>query len=105
MEPLHRSVNSNFISAPASDEAALASRVRTIAWCVLLLAGLTEAIVSRHAMQDDGISYLDMGDAMVRGDRKMAFNGVWSPLYPFLQGAAHRLLNPGAYGNSRLFMA
>ncbi len=59
--------------------------------------GLIEAIVSRHAMQDDGVSYLDMGDAIVRGDWKMAFNGIWSPLYPVLQGATHRLLKPSAY--------
>ena len=97
MEPLHRSVNSSLTSATASDEAALASRVRTIAWCVLLLAGLVDAVASRRAVWADGISYLDMGDAMMRGDWKMAVSVYWSPLYPFLQGLALRLTKPSAY--------
>ncbi len=85
-------------ASPAiSNDAVLTSRVRVTSLCLLALMGLIEAIVSRHAMQDDGISYLDMGDAIVRGDWKMAFNGVWSPLYPFLQGATHRLFHPNAY--------
>ena len=64
---------------------------------VLALAGLIEAVYSRHEMQDDGISYLDMGDALLRGDWKMAINGHWSPLYPWLQGTALRLFNPSTY--------
>jgi hypothetical protein len=38
-----------------------------------------------------------MGDALVRGDWKMAINGYWSPLYPWLQGMALRLIKPSAY--------
>lgn len=85
------------IDTANSNEAVLTRRVRVTGLCLLTFMGLVEAIVSRHAMQDDGISYLDMSDAIVRGDWQMAFNGVWSPLYPFLQGAAHRLFNPSAY--------
>jgi hypothetical protein len=58
---------------------------------------LIDALASRHAMQDDGVSYLDMGDALVRGDWKAAVNGVWSPLYPLVQGVALRIVNPGSY--------
>ena len=98
MEPLHGSVNSNLISAPAAlDDAVLTARVRIVGWCVLVLAGLIEAVVSRRAVWADGISYLDMGDAMMRGDWKMAISVYWSPLYPFLQGLALRLTKPSAY--------
>jgi hypothetical protein len=45
-------------------------------------------------MQSDGISYLDMGDAILRGDFAMALNGYWSPFYPFLLGLALRLFRP-----------
>jgi hypothetical protein len=79
------------------DDAILTSRVRVTAWCFLILAGLIEAVFSRRAVWADGISYLDMGDAMVRGDWKMVVNAYWSPLYPFLQGLTLRLLKPSAY--------
>jgi hypothetical protein len=81
----------------ASNDAALTSRVRIGAWCLLPFAALIEAVAGRHTMQDDGINYLDMGDAILRGDWKMAVNGIWSPLYPFLQGLAQRLFKPSPY--------
>ena len=80
-----------------SDDALLTYRVRVAAWCSLPIVGLIEAVFSRYAMQDDGVSYLDMGDAIVRGDWKMAFNGTWSPLYPLLEGLSLRLLKPNPY--------
>jgi hypothetical protein len=61
---------------------------------VILVLGLLQAWAGRHSMQSDGISYLDMGDAIVRGDWRMALNGYWSPLYPFLLGACERRLEP-----------
>jgi|SRR5271165_160206 len=98
VEPFDRSVDSDSISSSAaSADAVLTSHVRTIASCVLVLAGLIEAVYSRRAVWADGISYLDMGDAMMRGDWKMAISVYWSPLYPFLQGLALRLVKPSAY--------
>ena len=79
-----------------SSEAVLSSRVRTIGWCVLVGFGLIELAYGRHAMQSDGISYLDMGDAILRGDWTMAANAYWSPLYPFLEGLALKVLRPSA---------
>jgi hypothetical protein len=58
---------------------------------------MVEAIFKRFYMNPDGVSYLDMGDAIVRGDWKMAINGYWSPLYPFLQGLALKVFKPGNY--------
>ena len=79
-----------------STAVALSSRVRVIGWCVVAGFGLIEAAYSRHTMQSDGISYLDMGDAILRGDWTMAANAYWSPLYPFLEGLVLRVLHPSA---------
>jgi len=81
----------------ASDDTVLTSRVRLLGCCILVVFGLIEAVYCRHTMQSDGISYLDMGDAILRGDWTMAANAYWSPLYPFLQGLALRLVRPTAY--------
>jgi hypothetical protein len=80
-----------------SNEAVLTSRVRIASWSFLIVAGAIEAIFGRHGMNPDGVSYLDMGDAMMRGDWKMAVNGHWSPLYPWLQGLALKLFKPSSY--------
>ena len=48
-------------------------------------------------MNVDGISYLDMGDAYLRGGWRMLVNGHWSPLYPWLLGVAKALVKPSAY--------
>ncbi|MBV8894811.1 MAG: hypothetical protein JO266_23015 [Acidobacteria bacterium] len=73
------------------------SRVRTAGWCIAIAFGLAQALASRHTMQADGISYLDMGDAIIRGDWKMAINAYWSPLYPLLQGLAAWAIKPTPY--------
>jgi len=98
VKSFNRLVHSGATAIPSvSNDAVLTSRVRIGAWCFLTLAGLIEAVFSRRMVWADGISYLDMGDAMVRGDWKMAMNALWSPLYPFLQGLTLRLLKPSAY--------
>src|SRR5215471_20356129 len=74
-----------------------ASRTRILCWCIAIAFGLAQALASRHTMQSDGISYLDMGDAIIRGDWKMAINGYWSPLYPWLQGLAAWAIKPTPY--------
>jgi Dolichyl-phosphate-mannose-protein mannosyltransferase len=89
----------DYRATPASEtrDSALTSRIRIAAWILLTLAGLVEAMSGRHYMQDDGVSYLDMGDAMMRNGWKAAVNGHWSPLYPWLQGMALKLFKPSSY--------
>jgi len=41
-----------------------------------------------------GVSYLDMGDAFVRGDWATAINGFWSPLYSLPLGLAIKIFKP-----------
>lgn len=59
------------------------------------LGGLhTWAAMTRHSMNADGISYLDIGDAYMRGDWQMAINSVWSPLYSWILGPVIYYLKP-----------
>jgi PAS domain S-box-containing protein len=64
---------------------------------IALLLGALQAFVGRYVMNPDGISYLDMGEALVRRDWHTAVNGWWSPLYPAILGVALRILRPSAY--------
>lgn len=53
--------------------------------CGSLLLGAILAI-NGDSFGGDGISYLDMGDALFGGHWKAILNGLWSPLYPALLG-------------------
>lgn len=47
-----------------------------------ILVGAVAAWRSRYAMNSDGVAYLDLGDALLRGEWNLALNSYWSPLYP-----------------------
>jgi hypothetical protein len=65
---------------------------RTVA---LLLGGLHAwAAMASHSMNSDGISYLDIGDAYLRGDWDIAVNTVWSPLYSWILGPVMAVFKP-----------
>ncbi|MCA1603738.1 MAG: hypothetical protein LC776_19565, partial [Acidobacteria bacterium] len=80
---------------PTTDN--LARWLQAIFWLVAIGLGLLHAWVYRYVMGSDGISYLDMGDAYLRGDWQMAINGYWSPLYSWLLGLALLVLKPSPY--------
>jgi len=71
--------------------------LHSIFWLVAITLGLVHAWAGRYEMDTDGISYLDMGDAYLRGDWQMAVNAYWSPLYSWLLGAAMRFIKPSPY--------
>ncbi len=50
--------------------------------------------VHRFWIGPDSLSYLDMGDACVRGDWGRAFNTYWSPLYSWLVAFSLKVLGP-----------
>jgi 4-amino-4-deoxy-L-arabinose transferase-like glycosyltransferase len=52
---------------------------------------------NRDLFDPDGISYLDMADAYVRGDWRAALNGVWSPLYSWLLALMIFFFDPSGY--------
>jgi hypothetical protein len=76
-------------SAPSSK--ALTERSLLI-FCVAL--GAVQVWISRYSMVSDGVSYLDIGDAYLRGDWAAAVNGYWSPLYSWCLGLALHVLKP-----------
>jgi hypothetical protein len=65
-----------------------------IFWLIAIGMGAIRTWATRHTMNADGISYLDMGDAYLRGDWNMALNALWSPFYSWLLGLALFILKP-----------
>ena len=64
--------------------------VTTASLAILACLGLVQAAAARNSMNPDGIAYLDMGDAYLRGDWSTAIRTHWSPLYAWLvAGAVH----------------
>jgi hypothetical protein len=59
-----------------------------------LAAANAGAGMLRQSMNADGMNYLDMGDAFMRGDWAVAINGTWSPLYGFILGLTMELAKP-----------
>ncbi len=73
----------------------IGTRQLTAAWLVFASAlASIQAVYFRSAMNPDGIAYLDMGDAYLRGDWPTALRTHWSPLYAWLLGVALRLVEP-----------
>jgi hypothetical protein len=65
---------------------------------LLLLLGALQAWASRYVISsEDGIAYLDVGDAYWRGDWSHAINAQWSPAYSLVLGLALHVLRPSAY--------
>src|SRR5438874_9912533 len=70
-------------------------RHATAAWLALaVLLASVETFAFRYSMNPDGIAYLDMGDAYLRGDWATAIRSHWSPLYAWLLGTGLRLAQP-----------
>ena len=80
---------------PQRLEGGASKRVRVTAWVVIGVLALFQAYAHRYAVSPDGISYLDLSDAVVTGNWSGLVNLYWSPLYPALIGLA-RLLTSAA---------
>ncbi len=61
---------------------------------ISLAAVHTWAAAMSQSMNADGVSYLDMGDAFIRGDWQTAINSMWSPMYAWILGLVMRLVKP-----------
>jgi hypothetical protein len=73
------------------------SFLRISFWCLAIALGAGDAWATRFAMNPDGISYLDMGDAYWRGDWHMAINAYWSPFYSWILGLFLKVFKPSPY--------
>ena len=72
-------------------------RLVILFWALGLLLGAVQAWTGRNAMNEDGIAYLDIGDAYLRGDWSRALNSYWSPFYSWLLGLALFIVKPSPY--------
>ena len=68
-----------------------------LCWSVCAGFALFDAWAGRQYTDPDGISYLDMSDALLKHNWHLLINPHWSPLYPFLIGVATWLARPSAY--------
>ncbi len=67
------------------------------AWALCIGLALLELWFGRYFVSPDGISYLDMSDALALHHWHMLVNPLWSPLYPFLIGITAWLVHPSVY--------
>lgn len=79
-------------------------RWERLCWLAALALGFIQALGRRHESADglaymgpDGISYLDIGDAYMRGDWYVAVNAMWSPFYSWLLGIWLHLFKPSPF--------
>lgn len=75
----------------------VAERLRHSARVTLIVLAAIQAWAHRYSMNPDGISYLDMGRAAAAGHWAETLNGYWSPLYPWIIGAAIRVVRLPTY--------
>jgi hypothetical protein len=75
----------------------LRNRFSPVFWTAVLLLGGFQFWISRQAMNTDGISYLDIADAMAHGQWAAAVNAYWSPLYPSLLALGRMVFRPSPY--------
>jgi len=69
--------------------------VRAVAWVVIVAIAAFQAYAQRYAVSPDGISYLDLSDAVGNGRLSGLVNLYWSPLYPFLIGVGRLVAGGG----------
>lgn len=62
--------------------------------CTSFILGLVHFWMGRYAMNVDGMSYMDVGDAFTHHNWAVAINGWWSPLYPWLLGGILGIAKP-----------
>jgi hypothetical protein len=72
-------------------------KVRAGAWVILLALAAAQAWSARFYITPDGVSYMDLSDAVIDGRWRELLNAYWSPLYPALIGFIRALTRPTPY--------
>lgn len=70
---------------------------RLICLVGVALLALLQLISKYMFMDPDGLSYLDISDAYVRGDWHNAINAYWSPLFSWMLAVGTVLVRPSPY--------
>lgn len=79
------------------ERAGRARELRYLCWAVAAVVGFVQLVSKYNFIDPDGISYIDIADAYVRGDWQNAVNSYWSPLFSWLLGFAMMAVRPSAY--------
>jgi hypothetical protein len=72
-------------------------RVVVLFWLACVVFGFLQAWASRFTIANDCISFLDEGEACLRGEWKMAINGYYFPLWGLLLAGTLRAVKPSPY--------
>src|SRR3972149_2593335 len=75
----------------------LTLRVAAIACVISFCAVVLHLWENRDLFDPEGISYLDIADAYLRGDWQAALTGLWSPMYSWLVAVMMVLFTPLAF--------
>jgi hypothetical protein len=73
------------------------AKARRTIWVILLILAGLQAWTARFAATPDGVSYVDLSDAVVSGHLGGIVNAYWSPLYPALLGVLRLAFRSGPY--------
>jgi hypothetical protein len=71
--------------------------IRAAYWVAAVVLGAAQTWYMRHRIFSDGISYLAIAQAYLRGDWHSALNGYWSPLYSWLIAIYLAIFQPSPY--------
>lgn len=71
-----------------------ADRIRRTGIVIAMFFATIATLANRDRLTHDGMSYLDMSQAVLRGDWGNAVNGLWSPLYPWLLALGRLVVRP-----------
>lgn len=72
--------------------------MRASAWSILGTIWAAETLTHAHRISNpDGVSYLDIASACVKGHWGALVNGYWSPVYPFLLAVWLSIFRPSPY--------
>jgi hypothetical protein len=58
--------------------------IRITGWILALAIGALQTWAGRFGIGEDGLSYVDIADAYLRGDWQHTVNAYWSPMYSWL---------------------
>ena len=75
-------------------------RLRIAFWIVGIVLGGAQAWQNRHVVFSDGIAYLDITRACLRGEWGTIINAYWSPLYPCLLASAFEFSDPSPFAEA-----
>ncbi len=68
---------------------------RLFFWSLALLLGLLQILPhQKDLLFTDGLSYIEIAEAYLRGDWRSAINGYWSPLYSWFLALGLRIFKP-----------